>query len=95
VQKPDLVSSRGAVELIAAMLIEPGTSDFRRVEAAPGGAAPLPGGAALDRLSRTLFTQCACNFDVENMTARQLLSLVPQDGGLDHWRGIASQTLAA
>lgn len=87
-QRPTILSSAGAIELVLAMFYNPKTGHLHRTP--PMGrdarAKPKDPNSALKELSVIVFAQYARNYDLSRMTARQMFDLVPDTKGLKPYK---------
>jgi hypothetical protein len=96
-QRPQIVSSPGAIELVLAMFYNPKTGNLHRSPSAgrdPRSRVKDPN-SALKELSVIVFGQCARNYDLSRMTAQQMFALVPDTKGLKPYKQHALRWFSA
>lgn len=96
-QRTAIMVSPGAIELIIAMFFDPATGKNRRTPPTTKGS-KFPNknvNDGLKELSVIVFGQCARNYDVARMSAKQILALVPDTKGLLPYKKYAKKWFAA
>jgi len=90
-QSSSIISSKGALELVILMFFDLEKGGNRRTPKTPKGSRVRNKNAnnALKELSAIVFTQCARNYDIGRMSARQMFDLVPPTRGLAPWKKLA------
>jgi hypothetical protein len=82
-QKPEFMFSVGAWEMVSAMFMSGmRNGDFCKK---PTDKFAMSAAEALQDISIIVFSQCALNYDVANMSAAELIKLVPQTPEFNYW----------
>lgn len=93
-QRVDFMASLGAWKLVQAMFTDPAKPgkfvSTKKAKLPPGTLQP---GDALETVSIILFSQCAANYEVEDMEAKELLALLPRSPSVAYWRDRAADVL--